>query len=37
MKRVYSIGYVPTFFSYGRAALSPYPSIFDDVNLVKSG
>ena len=32
-----TIGYVPTFFSYGRAALSPYPGIFDDVNLVKSG
>ena len=32
-----TIGYVPTFFSYGRAALSPYPSIFDDVNIVKSG
>ena len=32
-----TIGYITTFFSYGRAALSPYPSIFDDVNLVKSG
>ena len=32
-----TIGYVPTFFSYGRAALSPYPSTFDDVNVVKSG
>jgi len=32
-----TIGYITTFISYGRAALSPYPSIFDDVNLVKSG
>ena len=32
-----AIGYVPTFFSYGRAALSPYPSTFDDVNVVTSG
>jgi hypothetical protein len=32
-----TIGYVSTFFSYGRAALSPYPAIFDDVNLVRIG
>jgi len=32
-----TIGYITTFISYGRAALSPYPSTFDDVNLVKSG
>ena len=32
-----TIGYVPTFLSYGRAALSPYPGAFDDVNIVKSG
>jgi hypothetical protein len=32
-----TIGYVPTFFSYGRAALSPYPGAFDDVNIVKTG
>jgi hypothetical protein len=32
-----TVGYVTTFISYGRAALSPYPSIFDEVNLVKSG
>ena len=32
-----TIGYIVTYFSYGRAALSPYPSIFDDVNIVTSG
>jgi hypothetical protein len=32
-----TIGYVPTFFSYGRAALSPYPGAFDDVNVVTTG
>lgn len=32
-----TIGYITTFLSYGRAALSPYPAIFDDVNIVKSG
>jgi hypothetical protein len=32
-----TVGYIPTFLSYGRAALSPYPSTFDDVNFVKSG
>ena len=32
-----TIGYITTFLSYGRAALSPNPSTFDDVNLVKSG
>jgi hypothetical protein len=32
-----TIGYITTFISYGRAALSPYPDTFDDVNLVKSG
>jgi hypothetical protein len=32
-----TIGYLPTFLSYGRAALSPYPGAFDDVNVVRSG
>jgi hypothetical protein len=32
-----TIGYITTFISYGRAALSPYPGTFDDANLVKSG
>jgi hypothetical protein len=32
-----SIGYITTYLSYGRAALSPYPSTFDDVNLVTTG
>ena len=32
-----TIGYTMTYFSYGRAALSPYPLIFDDVNLVRTG
>ena len=32
-----TIGYITTFLSYGRAALSPNPSTFDDVNIVKSG
>ena len=32
-----TIGYITTFISYGRAALSPYPSTFDDVNIVKTG
>jgi hypothetical protein len=32
-----TIGYVTTFLSYGRAALSPYPAIFDDVNIVTTG
>ena len=32
-----TIGFTTTFISYGRAALSPYPAIFDDVNLVRSG
>uniref|UniRef100_A0A6C0K2I0 Uncharacterized protein n=1 Tax=viral metagenome TaxID=1070528 RepID=A0A6C0K2I0_9ZZZZ len=32
-----TIGYITTFLSYGRAALSPYPGTFDNANLVKSG
>jgi len=32
-----TIGFVTSYLSYGRAPLSPYPGIFDDVNLVKSG
>ena len=32
-----TIGYITTFLSYGRAALSPNPSTFDDVNLVTTG
>jgi hypothetical protein len=32
-----TIGYITTFLSYGRAALSPYPSTFESVNIVKSG
>ena len=32
-----TIGFVTTYLSYGRAPLSPYPSIFDDVNVVTSG
>lgn len=32
-----AIGYVTTFLSYGRATLSPYPAIFDDVNVVTTG
>jgi hypothetical protein len=32
-----TIGYITTFISYGRAALSPYPSTFDDVNIVTTG
>ncbi len=32
-----TIGYITTFLSFGRAALSPYPSTFDSVNIVKSG
>lgn len=32
-----TIGFVTTYISYGRAALSPYSSIFDDANVVKSG
>jgi hypothetical protein len=32
-----TIGYITTFLSYGRAALSPNPSTFESVNLVKSG
>jgi hypothetical protein len=32
-----TIGYITTFLSYGRAALSPNPDTFDDVNIVKSG
>jgi hypothetical protein len=32
-----TIGYITTFISYGRATLSPYPSTFDDVNIVKTG
>lgn len=32
-----TIGYVSTFLSYGRVALSPYPAVFDDVNIVTSG
>ena len=31
------IGFTTTFISYGRAALTPYPAIFDDVNIVRSG
>ena len=32
-----TIGYITTFISYGRAALSPNPSTFDDVNIVTTG
>ena len=32
-----TVGYITTFISYGRAALSPNPTTFDDVNLVKCG
>jgi hypothetical protein len=32
-----TIGYITTFISYGRAALSPNPSTFDDANLVTTG
>lgn len=32
-----TIGYAPTFLSYGRAALTPYPGAFDDVNIVRTG
>ena len=32
-----TIGFVTTYISYGRAALSPYPVIFDDVNIVTTG
>ena len=32
-----TIGFIPTYFSYGRAALSPYPGAFDDVNVVTTG
>jgi hypothetical protein len=32
-----AVGYITTFLSYGRAALSPYASIFDDANVVKVG
>jgi hypothetical protein len=32
-----TIGYITTFISYGRAALSPYPDTFDDANVVTSG
>ena len=32
-----TIGYITTFLSYGRAALSPNPSTFDDANVVTSG
>lgn len=32
-----AIGFVTTYFSYGRATLSPYSGIFDDVNLVTTG
>ena len=32
-----TIGYITSYLSYGRAALSPNPSTFDDVYIVKSG
>ena len=32
-----TIGYITTFLSYGRAALSPYPGTFEDVNIVRTG
>jgi hypothetical protein len=32
-----TVGFVTTYISYGRAALSPNPSTFDDANVVKSG
>ena len=32
-----TIGFVTSYLSYGRAALTPYPGIFDDANVVRSG
>ena len=32
-----TIGFVTTYLSYGRAGLSPYVGIFDDVNIVTTG
>jgi hypothetical protein len=32
-----TIGFITSYLSYGRAANTPYPSVFDDVNIVKSG
>jgi hypothetical protein len=32
-----TIGYITSYLSYGRAALSPNPGVFDDVNIVTTG
>jgi hypothetical protein len=32
-----TIGFITSYLSYGRAALSPYAGTFDDVNIVTTG